>query len=160
MFDADTSKLISGAPELDELDLENLSQRFTDAYVSILTARIRLRKLTEEASPPEDVKIISAQMRKIAFANEAFVSVLPDRENRASAAFVAGAAHHVSLMGSKIGEIEKSATKLTHNAIAPEVSATLLFMVAEATSDAAEMSKEIFAPLDSIIEKPLLDAIV
>lgn len=160
MFDADTSALISGAPELEGLDLSSLPERLTDAYASIVTARVRLRELSAGTPLPDEIEGLATQMRRIAFTNEAFVSAHPNRENRASAAFVAGAAHHVSLMVARMGRTEKPQTRLTFDAIAPEVSATLLFMIAEATADSAEMAKEIVIPTNSIIEGRLLNAIV
>lgn len=160
MFDADTSALISGAPELEGLDLPSLPEQLTDAYTSIVTARVRLRELAAGAALPADIEALATQMRRIAFTNEAFVSALPNRENRASAAFVAGAAHHVSLMAARLERTEQSQTRLTLDSIAPEVSATLLFMIAEATADSAEMAKAIVIPRDNIIEGRLLNAIV
>lgn len=161
MFDSDTSALISGAPELEGLDLPNLPEKLTDAYASIVTARVRLRELAAGTPLPEEIGELATQMRRIAFTNEAFVSAHPTRENRASAAFVAGAAHHVSLMAARMGRNEKPQTRLTLDAVAPEVSATLLFMIAEATADSAEMVKEIVIPTtNSVIEGRLLSAIV
>lgn len=160
MFDADTSALISGAPALEGLDLSTLPEQLTDAYASIVTARVRLRELAVGARRPADIEALATQMRRIAFANEAFVSALPSRENRASAAFVAGAAHHVSLMAIRMGRSEKPQTRVTIDSIAPEVSATLLFMIAEATADSAEMAKEIVIPTDNSIGSRLLSAIV
>lgn len=125
-----------------------------------MTARVRLRQLAAGTPLPSDIEALAAQMRRIAFTNEAFVSVLPGRENRASAAFVAGAAHHVSLMAARLGRIEKPQTRLTLDSVAPEISATLLFMIAEATADSAEMAKEIVIPGDNVIEGRLLNAIV
>lgn len=160
MFDADTSALISGAPELDGLDLTKLPEQLTDAYASIVTARVRMRELASSVPLPDEIEALVTQMRRIAFTNEAFVSALPNRENRASAAFVAGAAHHVSLMAARMGRTEKLQTRLRLNSISPEVSATLLFMIAEATADSAEMAKEIVIPRENVIESHLLNAIV
>ena len=160
MFDADTSALISGAPELEGLDLSTLPQQLTDAYASIVTARVRLRELGSTIGLPGDLQAVATKMRKIAFTNEALVSVLPDRKNRSSAAFVAGAAHHVALMAARLTREDKPETRLSVDSVAPEVSAALLFMIAEATADSAEMAKEIVVPKDSPIEASLLLAIV
>lgn len=160
MFDPDTSALIAGAPELEGLNLSQLPEQLTDAYASIVTARVRLREIAAQASLPNDIEAVVRKMRKIAFTNEAFVSALPNRDNRASAAFVAGAAHHVSLMASRMERTENPQTRLTFDSVAPEVSATLLFMIAEATADSAEMAKEIVIPTNNTIESRLLNAVV
>jgi hypothetical protein len=41
MFDPVTIDLISSAPQLDSLGLEELPQRFTNAYAEIVAARVR-----------------------------------------------------------------------------------------------------------------------
>lgn len=159
MFDKDTSKLIAAAPSLDGLDHEDLPKRLTNAYTSIVSARIRLRELAQAPSISEDAQILVREMQRLAFANEAFVSAAPERENRASAAFVAGAAHHVSLMAKRVSAKETVSTRLLINSISPEVSATLLFLIAEATADAAEMAKAISLPDHDSIERRVLVAI-
>ena len=52
MFDADTVALIARAPVLEGLDLAALPQRLTDAYASIVAARIRIRRTAN--TPPRD----------------------------------------------------------------------------------------------------------
>src|SRR5258706_14361609 len=107
MFASDPSALISGAPDLEGLALPSLPEQLTDAYASIVTARVRLRELSAGTPLPADIEALATQMRRIAFTNEAFVSALPNRQNRASAAFVAGAAHHVSLMAARLWRTDK-----------------------------------------------------
>jgi hypothetical protein len=103
MFDADTIALIADAPPLEGLDLEDLPQRLTSAYASIITTRVRLREITKEQALPDDVAAILGEMLRLAFTYEAFVSALPEREDRAAAALVAGAAHHVRLLAKRAG---------------------------------------------------------
>jgi hypothetical protein len=99
MFDAQTIELISRAPALEGLDLAALPQRLTDAYATIVATRVRLRRLAPgERALPEATVALLGEMRKLAFAHEALVSVLPERDDRAAAAFVAGAAHHVEFL--------------------------------------------------------------
>ena len=128
MIDAETAALIAQAPELDGLDLAAFPQRLTEAYASIVTARVRLRGLADGEPFPEDIARLAKQMQKVAFTNEAFVSAAPERANRSAAAFVAGAAHHVSLMAARMQFPQQIATRLAFESIAPEVSATLLFI--------------------------------
>lgn len=160
MFDSDTAALIMSAPELDDLDLSRLPEKLTDAYVSIVTARVRLRDLAKGSLLPPEIASLAAEMRRLAYTNEALVSVLPDRTNRAAAAFVAGAAHHASLMAESLVQVAPQSSRVTHDSVAPEVSATLLFLIAEATADAAEMAKRIVVPTDRVVEGLLLSAIV
>src|ERR1700693_84140 len=98
MFDSQTVALIASAPALDGLDLAALPKELTSAYAAIVAARIRLRSVVPSADDrprlPEDMLILVARMRRLAFTHEALVSVSPTREDRAAAGFVAAAAHH------------------------------------------------------------------
>jgi superfamily II DNA/RNA helicase len=159
MFDADTVTLISRAPALDGVDLAELPQRLTRAYASIVSTRIRLRETEGAGALPGDIAEIIRELKRLAYSHEAFVSVLAQRENRAAAAFVAGAAHHVSLLAEKVREEGPRTSNLSLQAISPEVSAALLFLIAEASADAAEMAKSIVVQTDDLVEAALLTAI-
>ncbi|WP_269503990.1 DEAD/DEAH box helicase [Burkholderia sp. IMCC1007] len=160
MFDADTVTLISSAPQLPGLDLKDLPRRLTDAYATLVSARIRLRELADTRQLPEEVTTVAREMNRLAFSQEALVSAIGDRENRAAAAFVAGAAHHVVLLADKIGATSPRASSLSLECISPEVSATILFLIAESSADAAEMAKSIVIETDDVIEAALLSAVV
>jgi hypothetical protein len=160
MFDAETVRLIAAAPELDGLDLERLPQRLTEIYAQIVAARMRVRQLITGSDLPNDIVEAVGEMRRVASAHEAFVATLPDRADRASAAFVAGAAHHVCLLAERaaVGDAFRP-TYLAGDSISPEVAATLLFLIAEATPDAAEMTKQIRWTGDDLVEMRVLSAI-
>lgn len=146
MFDPITAALIAASPPLEGLDLDALPKRLTEAFADIVAARIRLRgEGAEDAS--EMLQETLLEVRRLAAAHEAFVALLPERENRAAAAFVAAAAHQVCLVGSIVGEDEIAHSYLDGASVAPEICATLLFMIAEAHADAAECAKRIsFSP--------------
>ena len=159
MFDADTVELISRAPPLEGLDLARLPQTLTEVYAQIVTARIRLRGLTLDESLPVEVIEAIRIMRRVASAHEAFVSVLPEREDRSAAAFVAGSAHHVCMLADSVRPGSSSTSHLGIEAVSPEISAALLFLIAEASADAAEMAKQIRPSIDDPVETGLLNAI-
>src|SRR5215211_4219657 len=160
MFDADTVALIARAPPLEGLDLAKLPQDFTEAYAEIVTARIRLRELATDGALPDVVRNSIKTMRRLASAQEAFVATLPDREDRAAAAFVAASAHHVCMLADAavLGET-RQASYLGIDSISPEVSASLLFLIAEASADAAETAKRIATNETAPIEARLLNSI-
>ena len=160
MFDADTVALIAGAPALDGLDLEDLPQRLTNAYATIVASRVRLREMPEGGGLPDEVADMVRQMRRLAFTYERFVSALPERHDRAAAAFVAGAAHHLCSLVEQLAAQPLPPSRLGLDAISPEVSATLLFLIAEASADAAEMAKAIRIESDDAVEAALLSALV
>ncbi|MFM0363053.1 DEAD/DEAH box helicase [Paraburkholderia sediminicola] len=160
MFDADTVALISSAPALPGLNLADLPQQLTNAYATLVAARIRIHEMADANSLAEDVTRRVREINRIAFSQEALVSALGDRENRAAAAFVGGAAHHVVLLADKIRRVDPRPSRLALDSISPEVSATILFLIAESSADAAEMAKTIVIDAVDPVEAALLGAIV
>lgn len=150
---------MSRAPTLSGLNIAELPQRLTNAYATIVAARIRFRETEGASEIPEVLAETVREMKRLAFTHEAFVSIIPERENRASAAFVAGAAHHVSLLAEKIQNREPRPSYLGFQAVSPEVSATLLFLIAESSADSAELAKSIVVPTNFTVESALLTAI-
>jgi superfamily II DNA/RNA helicase len=160
MFDADTVELIANAPPLEGLDLTRLPQELTEVYAQIVTARIRLRGLPSDGSLPGDITEAISTMRRVASAHEAFVSALPKRQDRSAAAFVAASAHHVCMLADsvRIGASLRTSS-LGIEAVSAEISAALLFLIAEASADAAEMAKQIRPANGDPVETGLLNAI-
>ncbi|MER8631547.1 DEAD/DEAH box helicase [Mesorhizobium opportunistum] len=155
MFDPTTVALIRAAPPLDGLDLENLPKRLTEAFAQIVSARMRLLGAPAEAD--EALLATVAELRRIAAAHETYAALLPDRENRASAAFVAASAHQAVSLALREAE---NTSQVGIAAVSSDVCATLLFLLAEAHADAAEAAKRIVPPASaSPIERDLLLAI-
>lgn len=139
MFDPETIALIRSAPPLEGLDLDALPQQLTEAFAKVVSARIRLRTGApdaEQADLAETLELLS----RLAATHEAYVALLPDRENRAAAAFVAASAHQAQRL-SRVGAEEP--TRATATAISSEISSALLYMIAGAYPDAAEAAKRI-----------------
>jgi hypothetical protein len=81
MYDPVTSALIRSAPDLPNLDLENLPDELARAFAEIVSARVMLR--TEDGDPNTLSKTIGFA-RRLALTNEALVAINPDRENRST----------------------------------------------------------------------------
>lgn len=149
MFDDPTSELIRSAPELSGLDSNSLPKTLTKAYAEIVAVRLRLRKMEDGTSNAadllENLRPELERLRKIAFTQEAIASVNPEGLQRRGAAFLAATAHYVTLQAHRlISPADRDDFGLlTVGGIAPEVSATLLFLAAGASPDAAEMSRQI-----------------
>ncbi len=157
MFDPQTVTLIRQAPPLEGLDLEQLPQLLTDAFATVVAARIRLR--TGAPNPAgADLEDILVLLTRLAAAQEVYVALLPDRENRAAAAFVAGSAHQARRLA-RVGVQEPS--RISATAISSEISSALLFLIAEAYPDAAEAAKRINlnAAEAGLVEHSLLTAL-
>jgi len=157
MFDPETVTLIGRAPPLDGLDLVTLPQLLTDAFATVVAARIRLRTGAPDPAGT-DIEGTLALLRRLAAAQEAYVALLPDRENRAAAAFVAGSAHQARRLA-RVGVREP--TCITATTVSSEISSALLFLIAEAYPDAAETAKRINlnAAESGPIERSLLMAL-
>lgn len=149
MFDDPTSELIRSAPELSGLDPNLLPKTLTKAYAEIVAVRLRLRKKADGTSNAADLlealRPELKRLRKIAFTQEAIASVNPEGPQRRGAAFLAATAHYVTLQAQRLVNPadRDDLGSLTVGGIAPEVSATLLFLAAGASPDAAEMSGQI-----------------
>ncbi|WP_144374055.1 DEAD/DEAH box helicase [Vogesella urethralis] len=149
MFDDPTSELLRSAPELSGLDSNSLPKALTKAYAEIVAVRLRLRKMADGTSNAvgllESLQPELERLRKIAFTQEAIASVNPEGPRRRGAAFLAATAHYVTLQAQRlVRPADRDAPGLlTVGGIAPEVSATLLFLAAGASPDAAEMSRQI-----------------
>lgn len=83
MYDQDTASLIRSTPPLEGLDRENLPDLLSEAFAQIAAARIRLRNSDEES--PDELQSLVRTIRRLAFTNEALVSILPERDDRSSA---------------------------------------------------------------------------
>ena len=139
MFDPETIALIRQAPPLEGLDLAALPQLLTDAFATVVAARIRLRTGAPDPAGA-DIEGTVALLARLAAAQEAYVALLPDRENRSAAAFVAGVAHQARRLA-RVGVQEPS--RITGTAVSSEISSALLFLIAQAYPDAAEAAKRI-----------------
>lgn len=144
MFDPVTVNLISKAPSLGSLDMEELPRRFTNAFAEIVAARVRLRGVSDSGEPYEILDELIKEMRRLAATQELLVASEPERSDRAAAAFVAGTAHHLCLMAEGLSEDKaERAPYIDAVRAAPEICSTLLFLIADSQSDAAEMAKRL-----------------
>jgi superfamily II DNA/RNA helicase len=150
MFDPSTEELIRQAPSLEGLDNARLSKEFTRIYATVVAARMRLRDLATQLEQvpearDEALEEVRKEMRfltELANTQEGLISVGPSREDRRAAAFVAGTAHYLLLQAERLFE-EAPNSSLAVDYVSPEVSATILFLIAGASADAAEMAREI-----------------
>jgi hypothetical protein len=157
MFDPETVGLIQRAPALEGLDLAALPQVLTDAFATVVAARIRLRTGTPEPDGTEVAQTL-AMLTRLAATHEIYVALMPERDNRAAAAFVAASAHQARRLA-RVGA--QPSSRISATSISSEISATLLFLIAEAYPDAAEAAKRIVADSDEAgpTERALLVAL-
>ena len=141
MYDPITSRLIKNTPPLHGLDRDRLPEEIAKVFAEISAARLRLR---EGLGVEEDeLRGVISRMRRLALTNEALVASTPNRPDRASAAFVAGSAHVLSFNANSILRDESKRSYLGAQSISTDLAAMLLFLIAEATADAAELATRI-----------------
>ena len=140
MYDPATAALIRSAPDLPELDREGLPDSLSRAFAEIASARVLLRDGDDDAS--EHLATINFA-RRLAYTNEALVAIDPNRENRAAAGFVAATAYQLVYQAKALRAPKRPRAFLKPDGISPDVSAMLLFLVAEASADASEVARTI-----------------
>ncbi|AQQ05417.1 helicase [Roseibium algicola] len=153
MYDPDTSALIRSTPELPDLDRDALPDRLARAFAEIVSARVTLRDGDDGI---ESLVATIRFARRLAQTNEALVVVNPDRENKAAAGFVAASAYQLVHQATALREAGLPASYLRPDGISPDVSAMLLFLVAEASADAAEAATAMRIPTGDRLQSELI----
>jgi len=157
MYDQVTATLIKSTPALEGLDREELADQLSAAFAEIVATRLRLRAQMDVDD--NDLITLTSNLRRLAFTNEALVSVAPNREDRAAAAFVAATAHQLCFDAKRLGAPEKPPSFLSAQSVSADISAMLLFLVAEATADACELARHVQWTTDNLIERALILAL-
>ncbi|MCY3789177.1 MAG: helicase, partial [Gemmatimonadetes bacterium] len=159
MFDPSTAALIRSAPPLDDLERDDLPDQLSETYSKIVTTRLRLR--SGEDVDTDELETLIADTRRLAYTNEAFVSVSPDRDDRAAAAFVAATAHQLVFNAQRILSPDTPRSSLDASGVSPDISAMLLFLVAEASADAGGMAQWVSPEpeADQLVESALISAL-
>ena len=153
MYDPATAALIRSTPELDDLDTDALPDQLARAFAEIVSARVMLREGEKDIASLNDTTRFA---RRLAQANEALVAIDPDRENRAAAGFVAASAYQLLYQAQALIELERPASYVSPEGISPEISAMLLFLVAQASADAAEVAAAMFVPSGDRLQSELI----
>jgi hypothetical protein len=161
MFDPQTVELIRSAPPLEGLELDELPKELTKAYSTIVSLRMRLREIQNEETFEAELGATVRRLESIALTQEAFVASSPDRENRESAAFVAATAHQLRFSAEILLAPEEAPSRLSIEAIAPEIASTLMFLIAGRAADAAQMARNIrtgdLASAEGLLRQSIID---
>lgn len=153
MYDPATSALIKSTPELPDLDREALPDELSRAFAEIVSARVLLREGVDD--PAELIETVNFAQR-LAHTNEALVSIDPERENRAAAGFVAATAYQLVYQATTLREPQRPDAFIKPDGISPDLSAMLLFLVAEASADASEVARSMRLPRDNRLQSELV----
>lgn len=141
LFDPESESLLRQAPAIAGLSSERLPERFTEAYAQLTAARVRGSEIQVET--PED----GWSLAGIADVYELIATTSLDNEIRVPAAFVAATAQQLLAQAARpLQDSAPSATPITRDAVAPEVAAPLLFLIAKQYADAADAAMRIIPP--------------
>ena len=161
MFDPQTVELIRSAPPLQGLDLEELPKVLTRAYAQIVSLRMRMCALMNEETFAAELGEMVRRLESIALTQEAFVAAVPDRANREAAAFVAATAHQLRYSAERLLASEEAPSRLSIEAIAPEIASTLMFLIAGRAADAAQMARNIrigdLESIEGVLRQSIID---
>ncbi|MFJ4397317.1 DEAD/DEAH box helicase [Pseudomonas sp. NPDC089396] len=135
MFDSSSRALLKSAPGLPEFDPDTIDTLLTAAHVEIATARLAIQRGADS-----DTQTLT-RVRRLASTFEAYVALDIQPERKRAAAFVAGVAHQVISMARRAENNKR--ILLSAEAVDSAISATLLFLVADRSADAAEAASRL-----------------
>lgn len=157
MYDPITSALIQSTPELPGLDRDTLADELSRSFAQIVSARVSLRDNKKEVR--EITKTIDFA-RRLARTNEALVAIEPERNNRAAAGFVAATAYQLVYQATELHESNQPDAFIKADGISSDISAMLLFLVADATADASEVARSIKIPKEDPLQLELIQHLI
>lgn len=138
MFDASSRALLHQAPDLAGLDPQTLDELLTEAHIELATVRILARE-----SEGDVVSNVLDRIRRLASTFEAYVALNLRPEQERASAFVAASAHQIL---ARVRELSTDLpTLVSGDSIGSAISATLLFLIADRSADAAEMAGQLKA---------------
>lgn len=143
MFDRHTAELIGRVPALRGSDPGDLPKTLTEAYVRVASARTSMTDAQDEYADLNALEIWD-DMSSLASAYEAIALGISaaDPATSAASAFVAAAAHQSRYLARSLIN-QTDAVNLRDASVPPEISSILLYLVADANADAAEMAGQV-----------------
>ena len=142
MFDPVTAEFVRSAAPLPGLDPASLVDELTAAYVDIAAARLAIGTDNPQL---QELAQLAARMSRLADAYEAEVVLDVQSGRRRSIAFVAASARQVLSQIARLLTDANAPTVLNDRMVGAELSASLLFLIAQRSSDAYEASRDISA---------------
>jgi superfamily II DNA/RNA helicase len=136
MYDPETAKMLRSAPEFPDLNPNDLPKLLTNHYAQIISLRLN----DEEKSHDQD----NWTLDKIADSYELMVSLSDELSIKRPSAFVAASAQLIIARREElINDKGILLPNISRDRLAPEISAVLLFLIAEQYADAHEAASKI-----------------
>lgn len=143
MFDPVTAEFIRSAPSLPGLPSDSLVDELTAAYVEIAAARLLFANAAGQIPPT--LTELAGRMSRLADAFEAQVVLGVQPARTRSTAFVAASARQVLAQIERLEVSEDAPSTLSEDVVGADLTASLLFLIAQRSSDAFEASRAIRA---------------
>lgn len=158
MFDPVTEEIIKSSRALPGLDPNDIAKELTAVHVEIAAARLSLLSpLSEERT---SLSALLTRLGRLADTYEAQVVLDLNPQNRRAMAFVAASARQAMIQAARLLNDTSSDRSIDENAVGPDISSALLFLIAERSSDAYEAARVIRTnPLDPRFSSALAKAI-
>ena len=142
MFDSITIDLINSAPEVPEIDIEELPERLTELY--LLATSLRLRSASNDLDTNNDLLDIALQLRKLADTYAIFVASGTNKDAERSSAFVSGFTYRIIHEASKVEPNIKPLDFELRNGTAPtSLMAVCLLLISGYTADSSALAQDI-----------------
>ncbi|TGK20076.1 DEAD/DEAH box helicase [Leptospira fluminis] len=142
MYNPQVEEKIKEIPKIEGIDLDRLPQELTKAFAEIVHFRRILA--TGQELDLDNISNRLESLMKLAYNLETAISIVPNRKNRDSVAFVSATAHFLIL---QFQNIENQGIRIDapfrDDSISPGISAVLLFMIGNSPADAAEISTKL-----------------
>lgn len=137
MFDPITEKLIKDIPQFDDIDVERLPQLLSSVYAHIVSAKSQLSNGQLPFLIGDFDKTVRT-LNKLIFGLEALMIQDQYQKHVESLAFVTATAY--SLKNMLLQQQEESVVSMDY--ISSDVSTVLLFLIADAVTDAVEVARK------------------
>ncbi|TGL55285.1 DEAD/DEAH box helicase [Leptospira wolffii] len=139
MYNTEVEEKIKNIPKINNIDLRRLPQELTKAFAEItdLRRKLQLGSQVEDTGIEERLKML----KTLALNLETLISIVPNRSDRDSIAFVSATAHYLLLQFEHI----RTNRIIIHlpfdiDSISSGIAAIVLFMIGNSPADAAEVS--------------------
>ncbi|TGL15525.1 DEAD/DEAH box helicase [Leptospira meyeri] len=159
MYNTEVEEKIKNIPQINNIDLRRLPQELTKAFAEItdLRRKLQLGIQVQDEGISERLKML----KTLALNLETLISLVPNRNDRDSIAFVSATAHYLLLQFEQI-RINRIIlhSPFEIDSISSGIAAIILFMIGNSPADAAEVSLKMeITHRSSPIQKILYDMI-
>jgi len=159
MYNSYTEDQIKRIPQIGDIDVQRLPQYLTRVYAKIVSLRRQFVERRDLNVPEllEDIRMLRSLTNNL----ETILLTNPDHTEKESIAFVSATAHHLLLkiFSSEVLEVDDDHNIFSRSTISPQVSAIILFLIANSQADASEVANNFDQKTGGNIQRRLFHSI-